>query len=43
MKWNEVTRIEIQGNILLVKDAMIMLDEDEESPDYPGIQCDPGE
>ena len=43
MKWNEVTRIVTKGNILVVKDAMIMLDEDDEFPDYPCIECDPGE
>ncbi len=43
MDWNEVTRIETKGNILTVKDAMIMLGEDEEFPDGPCIECDPGE
>ncbi len=43
MEWNEVTRINIEGKILLVKDAMIMLGEDEESPEWPYIKCEPGE
>lgn len=43
MKWNEVTRINLQGNILVFKDAMIMLSEDEEAPEWPFIYCDPGE
>ena len=43
MDWNEVTTIEIEGKILLVKDAMIMLSEDEESPELPYINCEPGE
>lgn len=43
MDWNEVTRIETKGNILTVKDAMIMLSRDEKSPDWPYIKCDPGE
>lgn len=43
MDWNEVTTINIEGKILLVKDAMIMLNEDEESPEWPFINCEPGE
>mgnify|MGYP003384656119 CR=1 FL=1 len=43
MDWNEVTRIETKGSILTVKDAMIMLSEDEKSPDWPYIECSPGE
>lgn len=43
MDWNEVTRIETKGNILAVKDAMVMLSEDETSPDWPYIQSEPGE
>lgn len=43
MKWNEVTTTQIAGGILAVKDAMIMLGEDEERPETPFIQCEPGE
>ncbi len=43
MKWNEVTTIEIRGKILAVKDAMIMLREEEETPEWPFIDCEPGE
>ncbi len=43
MDWNEVTRIETKGKILTLKDAMIMLSEDESSPDWPYISCEPGE
>ena len=43
MNWNEVTTIEVEGKILVVKDAMIMLSEDEESPEWPFINCEPGE
>ncbi len=43
MEWNEVTTIKIEGQTLLVKDAMIMLGEDEESPEWPCVNCEPGE
>ncbi len=43
MKWNEVTTISIEGNVISVKDAMIMLSEDEEFPEWPSINCEPGE
>ena len=43
MKWNEVTRLEVKGNTLTVKDAMIMLGEDESSPQTPSVKVDPGE
>ena len=43
MEWNEVTRFETKGNILAVKDAMIMLSKEEESPDWPFVICDQGE
>jgi len=43
MNWNEVTTIDVEGKILVVKDAMIMLDEDERSPEWPFINCVPGE
>ncbi len=43
MDWNEVTRIQVEGKILLIKDAMIMLGEDEQYPDWPNVHCEPGE
>ena len=43
MDWNEVTTIEIEGKTLLVKDAMIMLEQDEETPEWPYVNCEPGE
>lgn len=43
MKWNEVTRLEVKGNILTVKDAMTMLDEDESAPQTPFVEVKPGE
>lgn len=43
MKWNEVTRIEIKGNILTIKDAMVMLSDDEVASEWPSISCEPGE
>ena len=43
MEWNEVTTTEIAGGILVAKDAMIMLSENEESTDWPSITCEPGE
>lgn len=43
MDWNEVTTTDITGTILVVKDAMVMLDEGETSPDWPHVVCAPGE
>jgi len=43
MKWNEVASLKVEGEILVIKDAMIMLDEDEESPAWPSVPCEPGE
>lgn len=43
MQWNEVTRIEIKGTQIVVKDAMIMLDSDAADPEWPSISCVPGE
>ena len=43
MKWNEVTTTEISGRVLVVKDAMIMLSQNETSPEWPLISCEPGE
>lgn len=43
MNWNEVTRIEIKGPVIVVKDAMVMLSEDEVKPEWPSVACRPGE
>ena len=43
MDWNEVTRIETKGTAIAIKDAMIMLNQEEEQPDGPYIKCEPGE
>ncbi len=43
MKWNEVTRIEVKGKTLTIKDAMVMLSNDETAPEWPSIACEPGE
>ena len=43
MKWNEVTRLDVKGRVLVIKDAMIMLDEDASEPAWPAINCEPGE
>ena len=43
MKWNEVTRIDISGDKLIIKDAMIMLGEDETEPEWPYVTIQPGE
>ncbi|MDJ0785046.1 MAG: hypothetical protein QNJ22_23970 [Desulfosarcinaceae bacterium] len=43
MQWNEVTRIAVEGKIIAVKDAMILLSEDEDPRQWPAIRSDPGE
>ena len=43
MKWNEVTRLEVKGEILTAKDAMTMLDEDDTAPQTPLVKVEPGE
>ena len=43
MRWNEVTRIDVTGSVIVVKDAMVMLSIDEADPEWPSISCDPGE
>ena len=43
MKWNEVTRIEVKGNLLIIKDAMILLSNIVAEPEWPSINCEPGE
>lgn len=43
MNWNEVTTIEVEGSVIVAKDAMLMLSEEGSLPEWPGINCDPGE
>ena len=43
MDWNEVTRLAVEGSILVAKDAMILLNQGETSPEWPHIACAPGE
>ena len=43
MQWNEVTRFEVKGTQIAVKDAMIMLDGDATEPEWPATTCLPGE
>ena len=43
MRWNEVTRIDVTGRVIVAKDAMVMLSSDEVEPDWPSISCSPGE
>jgi len=43
MRWNEVTRIDVKGHVLVIKDAMVMLSDDEVAPEWPSISCTPGE
>lgn len=43
MQWNEVTRMQITGRTLVVKDAMTMLATDVDVPEWPSIRCAPGE
>ncbi len=43
MQWNEVTRIEVRGRLIVAKDAMVMLSADETEPEWPSIVCEPGE
>ena len=43
MKWNEVTKIEVRGKTLAIKDAMVMLSDEEVEPEGPSISCDSGE
>ena len=41
--WNEVARIEIRGNRIVAKDAMILLDADEAEPGWPAVTVSPGD
>ena len=43
MNWNEVTRLDVKGGILLVKDAMTLLDPTASAPEWPHVRCEPGE
>lgn len=43
MIWNEVTRINVKGKIVAIKDAMMMLSGDENAPEWPCITCSPGD
>ena len=43
MQWNEVTRLDVQGSRLVIKDAMTMLATDVSEPEWPSVTCAPGE
>lgn len=43
MQWNEVTRLDVTGPRIVIKDAMIMLDCDSTEPEWPSIESQPGE
>ncbi len=43
MQWNEVTRLDLSGSRLLIKDAMTMLDTGVSEPEWPSVTCAPGE
>lgn len=43
MKWNEVTRIDVEGPVVVIKDAMVMLSSDELESEWPSISSAPGE
>ncbi len=43
MQWNEVTRLDVVGSRLVIKDAMTMLATDVAEPEWPSISCEPGE
>lgn len=42
MKWNEVGKIDIFGNRIAAKDAMILLDQDAQEPEWPTVNVEPG-
>lgn len=42
LQWCEVTKVEVKGHNLCIKDAMILLDEDELIPDWPYVNSSPG-
>ena len=41
--WNEVTRINVTGGVIVAKDAMVMLSPDVDDPEWPSATCAPGE
>ncbi|MEW8625006.1 MAG: hypothetical protein AB2551_04585 [Candidatus Thiodiazotropha sp.] len=43
MQWQEVTRMELIGSIICIKDAMIMLSNNEKTVTWPYVTCEPGE
>ena len=43
LTWNEVTRIDVTGDTIVVKDAMVMLSSDEDESGWPSVSCAPGE
>lgn len=43
LTWNEVTRIDVTGGVIVAKDAMVMLSSDESDPEWPSVSCTPGE
>jgi len=42
MTWNHVADLELRARRLAIKDAMILLDPDAESPEWPNVTVDPG-
>jgi len=42
MYWNTISEIEIKGRKLVIKDSMIMLSNDEDTPEWPYIDIEPG-
>ncbi len=42
MKWNEVTKLDVHGSRIAIKDAMIMLDPDADTPEWPSVEVEPG-
>lgn len=43
MNWHEVVKIEIRGSRIVAKDAMIMLDQAVDSPEWPAVSVAPGQ
>lgn len=43
MNWNEVTRFDVIGSVVVIKDAMILLNEDESRPEWPVVASGGGE
>ena len=42
MNWNHLAQIETRGQQIIIKDAMILLDNAEATPEWPAIVVDPG-